>query len=213
MLNRNSASSSSGGNIIVAAVGDSNTYGYGVMFNRRRENSYPAQLQAMLGDEYEIMNYGVSGSTLLSTGDRPYMSSPMYAKSLRAHPDIVLLMLGTNDAKRMNWDARRYERELEQFAYSYRSLANRPNIYLLTVPFVRVDNGHPKPSKVDGIIARDEVVPIIKNVAKKIHVPCIDIYSATKDHPELFSDGVHPNVEGYGLIARAVYDAICHDAR
>ena len=54
----------------VACVGNSVTYGAGI--ENREINAYPAQLQRMLGDGYEVMNFGKSGATLLNKGHRPY---------------------------------------------------------------------------------------------------------------------------------------------
>src|SRR5258708_5266746 len=54
----------------LACVGDSITYGAGI--KDRAHDSYPAQLAHMLGDEYKVRNFGVSGATLLKKGDRPY---------------------------------------------------------------------------------------------------------------------------------------------
>ncbi|MDQ3813038.1 MAG: hypothetical protein M3347_03705, partial [Armatimonadota bacterium] len=45
----------------VASVGDSITYGSGIQ--DREHNSYPAQLGAMLGEKWEVRNFGVSGAT------------------------------------------------------------------------------------------------------------------------------------------------------
>ena len=39
----------------------------------REKNCYPAQLQKMLGDKYEVRNFGHSGTTLLQHGHRPYV--------------------------------------------------------------------------------------------------------------------------------------------
>ena len=56
--------------IKVACIGDSVTYGSGI--EDRDNNSYPAQLQKMLGDEYVVGNFGKPGATLLVKGHRPY---------------------------------------------------------------------------------------------------------------------------------------------
>ena len=55
--------------IRVACVGNSVTYGMGIP--DRAEKAYPKQLQGMLGDAYEVENFGHSGSTLLRKGHRP----------------------------------------------------------------------------------------------------------------------------------------------
>src|SRR5579885_3646478 len=62
--------------IRVACVGDSITYGAGI--KDREHNSYPAQLQKLLGDGYEVRNFGVNGRTLLSKGDLPYVKERTY---------------------------------------------------------------------------------------------------------------------------------------
>ena len=49
--------------IKVACVGNSITYGSRV--ENREQNSYPAQLPKLLGDEYEVKNFGVSATTAL----------------------------------------------------------------------------------------------------------------------------------------------------
>lgn len=57
----------------VACIGNSITYG--AFIANRDQNSYPAQPQAYLGDGYEVRNYGVSGRTLLTQGDYPYVKN------------------------------------------------------------------------------------------------------------------------------------------
>ena len=49
--------------IKVACVGNSVTYGYGL--ENRETESYPSRLQALLGEEYDVRNFGHSGATLL----------------------------------------------------------------------------------------------------------------------------------------------------
>ncbi len=53
----------------IACVGDSITFGSGIP--NREKLSYPAQLSALLGDDYEVRNFGVSGATMLENGDKP----------------------------------------------------------------------------------------------------------------------------------------------
>ena len=54
----------------VTFVGDSITEGIGT--SNPGVRSYPAQVQALLGDGYVVSNYGVSGCTMLRHGDSPY---------------------------------------------------------------------------------------------------------------------------------------------
>ena len=73
--------------------------------------SYPAQLQAWLGQEYQVRNFGVSGATLLKNGDRPYWKEPEFSQVLDFNPDIIIIKLGTNDSKPQNW---KFAEEFEQ---------------------------------------------------------------------------------------------------
>ena len=66
--------------IKVACIGNSVTYGYG--HKEPGSTSYPTQLQQMLGDKYEVRNFGHSGATLLSKGHRPYINLHEYKAAL-----------------------------------------------------------------------------------------------------------------------------------
>jgi len=66
--------------IKIACVGNSITYGSGVA--NREKNAYPEQLQSMLGNTYEVRNFGVGGRTLLKKGDKPYWETEAYSKAL-----------------------------------------------------------------------------------------------------------------------------------
>ena len=50
--------------IKVACVGNSITYGTGL--SDRATQSYPVQLQKLLGERYEVENFGKPGATLLN---------------------------------------------------------------------------------------------------------------------------------------------------
>ncbi len=77
---------------LVACVGDSITYGAGIA--DRLNNSYPAQLQRIL-EEYDLSwrvhNYGVSGSTLLTRGDLPYVRWDAYTNAQTCNADVVII--------------------------------------------------------------------------------------------------------------------------
>lgn len=100
--------------IKVACLGNSITYG--ATISNREQNSYPAQLQAYLGTAYEVKNFGVSGTTLLSKGDYPYIHTKEFAEARAFLPQIVLIKLGTNDTKPQNW---RYK---DSFKKDYQNL-------------------------------------------------------------------------------------------
>ena len=81
--------------IRIACVGDSITYGAGI--KDRKNMNYPVQLGKMLGQKYEVKNFGNSGSTMLKKGDKPFWKQREYKAALDFNPNIVVIKLGTND--------------------------------------------------------------------------------------------------------------------
>src|SRR3954469_23880998 len=84
--------------IKIACVGDSITFGYGL----QEVEKYPAVLGKLLGDRYQIGNFGVNGATLLKKGDNPYWKVPAFQAATDFKPNIVVIKLGTNDTKAQN---------------------------------------------------------------------------------------------------------------
>jgi len=187
----------------IAAVGDSITFGEGVDPREREQQSYPGQLQDLLGAHNEVLNYGYIGATLLDTGDTPYKRTDAYAASLESEPSTVLVMLGTNDSKPQNWDARAFEQQLEELVALYRLLPSQPTVYLMTPP-AAYENG----ARIRPEVIEDEIAPIISRVGQKTGAPVIDVHAATDGHPDYLPDGVHPDREGAAVIAATVRDAM-----
>lgn len=183
----------------VAVVGDSITEGISDPADPRHKESYPAQLQTLLGGKYRVINYGASGRTLLDSGDSPYTQSPVFIASHQASPNIVLIMLGTNDSKPQNWNAREYESQLTKFVLGYKNLPNHPKIYILTPPAAFANE-----INASGAVIEHEIVPDVSRVAVNTKASVIDIFTVTKDHPEYFPDGVHPNAAGAKVIAQLI---------
>ena len=87
--------------IKVACIGNSITFGAGL--SNQARDSYPAVLGQMLGSGYDVRNFGVSGTTVLSSGDSPYINTRVYKQVLDFQPDIIFIKFGTNDSKGGNW--------------------------------------------------------------------------------------------------------------
>ena len=92
--------------IKIACVGNSVTYGMGI---ENPEERYPAQLQVMLGNEYEVGNFGHSGATLMKHGYRPYWNLPEFKEAVDFRADIVIIHLGLNDTDPRAWPKYRDE--------------------------------------------------------------------------------------------------------
>ena len=88
--------------IKVACIGNSVTYGYGL--KDPATESYPAQLQNMLGGKYEVKNFGHSGATLLRKGHNPYFETKEFTGAINLIPDIAIIHLGLNDTDPRDWN-------------------------------------------------------------------------------------------------------------
>lgn len=202
------ASGLSAGRVKVACVGNSVTYGYKI--ENREVNCYPAQLQAMLGDGFEVANFGHSGTTLLRRGHRPYVGVPEYEAALEFKADLVVIHLGLNDTDPRNWP--NYG---DEFVRDYLSLIDafrqaNPSCRIWVCRMTPIFHDHPR--FVSG--TRDwfwQEQRAIETVAEIAGLPLIDLHRALYDRPDLFPDALHPDAEGAGILARTVYSAITGD--
>lgn len=193
--------------IVIAAIGDSNTLGVAAP-EPGRADSYPDHLQALLGeDDFQVLNYGVDNRSLLDTADFPYTQEAAYRTSQDVEPDIVLILLGTNDARNPNWDAPAYEVQLTAFVEEYQQLGSSPDVHLMTPPPVLENTGD-----IDPTVISEQVRPIVEDVAGTTGAELIDIFALLEDRPDLMGeDGIHPTAAGYELIAEAVHDTLTDD--
>lgn len=185
----------------VACVGDSITYGSGIA--NASVDSYPAQLQRMLrqfDEPWEAVNFGVSGATLLRRGDKPYHGLSAYQMALNSEPDVVVIMLGTNDTKAQNWAYKDdFAADYIQLIDSFAQRPKTPEIWICKPVPVFSDNFGIRDS-----VLTQELIPLIDQIAGQTGVHVIDMYAAMEGVGHLYADGVHPNAEGAGLIAKQV---------
>jgi lysophospholipase L1-like esterase len=180
----------------VACIGDSITRGTFVW--RRKKNAYPAQLQVMLGERFCVRGFGVNGHAVQRSADRPYWNSGAFSASIAFRPDIVLIMLGTNDSRGDNWKGvDSFARDYRELAQHYRSLESNPAVWLLTPPALfRLGRGTKVRYGMDER-AIDEMCGAIEGLARDLGCGLIDVNGATAGHPEAFRfDGVHPGAAG-----------------
>jgi lysophospholipase L1-like esterase len=143
----------------------------------------------------------VCGATASSAGDCPFEKTAAYRESLDFAPDLVLLMLGTNDSKPYNWkDPAAYTEDLKRLWKVYHALPNMPRIIVMTPPPAW---GNPVPFDIDAKVIETEIRPAVLAGAETEGIPSIDLYAAFEGKPELLWDGVHPNGEGAEVIAQA----------
>lgn len=185
----------------VACVGDSITWGAGV--EGRETNSYPAQLQKLLGSRFDVQNFGRSGATASRTGDLPYWTTEEFTKATEFQPDVVILKLGTNDTKPQNWKGKEaFRKDFRDLLEHFRDLKSKPKLWVCQPVPVYGDQW--------GINAQtlDTVLEGVEEACDDRKVPVIDLFDALTGHPEMFPDKIHPNAKGAALMARTIYQAI-----
>jgi len=185
----------------VACVGDSITQGAGASMSK----SYPSQLGVLLGIGYNVENFGVSSTTMLKNGDFSYWTHGKLTEAQASLPNVVVIALGTNDMDTNNYPRlSEYSADYGRMVDLFRGLASHPIVFAALPIWVKEDNvgnGYTN--------ARlNQVIALIQGVAAAKSVCTIDLNSPFKNHGELYSDTIHPNDAGYGLIAKAVCQAI-----
>lgn len=188
--------------IRVACIGDSITFGAGI--SDRDKNSYPAQLAVMLGDKWDVKNFGVSAATLLKKGDKPYWNLDAYKKALEFKPNVVVIKLGTNDSKPQNWKFKdQYVSDYVELIKSFQDLESKPRVWICyPVP------AYPGRWGITDKVMKEEVMPLIDEIAKQTKTPIIDLYTSLSNKKELFPDTVHPNAAGAGIMAKTICSAL-----
>lgn len=198
------------GQIKVALVGDSVTYGHSI--KNWPKNNYPVLLSDALGDAYCVKSYGVSGSTVQPDGDQPYNITKAYTWSHEFEAYILVFMLGSNDSKPENWKgAEMFKEEYLKLLNSYLDVDEPPVVLLCTPPTAYFPEG-----ATEGLSNYDvqptiieEIAEIVKEVAKENNYTLVSINDLTENRRELFGkDNVHPNNDGAKEIASVIYKYI-----
>lgn len=184
----------------VACVGDSITYGVGASSSSQ---NYVSQLQKRLGSHYTVQNFGNSGKTLISgsADGNDYVKTDTYKNSLAFEPDVVTIMLGTNDSKDQNWKSpykEKYEQDLRDLINAYRALPSHPVVILATSPTAYSRNW-----SINDEVITGEIAPLQRKVAAEMGCTLIDANSGTRglDGSVYFADGIHPSDTGHALLA------------
>ena len=197
----------------VACVGNSITYGYGIV-SWPDNTSYPHHLQEMLrgdalGDTVE--NFGVSSLTVRKDDQASYWKGHRFAPAIEFAADTVIIELGTNDSKayaQWNTPAQNavvdsaitadFEALIDTF-----QVKSKPHVFICLAPYV---------NNVDWNILDTTVVkrvnPAILRAGLEKGVNVIDLHSrfSALENPSWYLDDiVHPSVEGAKHLAEIVY--------
>lgn len=208
----------------ISCCGDSITFG---LMATSQDKSYPSVLQNLLGESYEVLNFGHSGATVIDDYDEvpdrylPYDKTDAYKESLKSDPDIVILMLGMNDANPTHcfneqnggglsdYYKNYYEEVLVNLIKTYQNLPTNPKVYLgRTTHMMRtVENGHEEHYVKYFNENLSKILVLQQNIAEKMGVPFIDTRAGMEDESN-YRDGVHMTDAGYEKLANVFFKAL-----
>ena len=206
----------------IVCFGDSNTHGYCADPNDTADRTdrfnederWTCLLQKALGEEYLVLEEGLSGrTTVFSDPLHECMSGldVIYSTLMSHEPvDLLIIMLGTNDSKPFNWEmpdnanAAQFRADLTALVESYKALKTKPHIYLALPPTAFSDF-----AQIQNETVENDIIPAIREVAAATGATVIDTHSANKNAQDDFVDGVHPSSDaGRKLLAQTVANAI-----
>jgi len=187
----------------ITCIGASITYG--ATLKDPATQSYPAQLQKLLGDGYTVNNFGVSSATMLRKGDLSYWNTQAWQQALKSRPDVVFIDLGGNDSKRIN---RVYLNEYGQDYHDMiRSLSQLPShpriVLLLPIPAFLADT-----NQIYDKVIVNNIIPQIRQVAYDERLEVIDLHSLFVNHEQWMPDKIHPDLQGTTMTAKRLFDLI-----
>jgi MYXO-CTERM domain-containing protein len=193
----------------VACIGDSITRGAGTTIG-----GYSTLLAKMLGSGYQVGKFGNSGSTMMKSPTDSYWVSPEYAAAKAFLPDVVVIMLGTNDAKG-SWTsadgAHHFEPDYRAMVAELAALPSKPRFVLVWPPPMIRDT-----LKAGEDVLVKQVNPIISRIAADTGSALARVHDAFFPDPIRYfgdgagniADGLHPNDAGAMRIAETVFCAL-----
>jgi lysophospholipase L1-like esterase len=212
----------------IVCFGDSVTFGWNVDY----KDSYPNLLEELLEEDYakvKVINSGIGGNTILDAYDRVENDVIGY------NPHLVVINFGLNDGRIQ--EKNEYENGAEEPAYNGdKEDSLVPNIDLETfnkyysLIVDKIESADIKIilmgmnfvlalSSAENNIDAEEQIEIYKNYNDEVrkisvnnHIDFIDLWDIFKANDKecdyLQGDGIHPNEEGFKLIANIVYEVI-----
>lgn len=183
--------------IKIACVGSSLTYG--LHMANRSKNSFPIQLQYLLGNKYAVINYGVPGAIVFQGYNEQVKNV------VSAHADIIIINFGSYETGE-NLQNRRadFEASYASIIDSLRMSNKHARIILLKEPPAFNSDS----TIINPRLIKHHINPAIERLAFKYNAEIIDLYSTFIDRADLFPDSLHLSSLGATIIARKLYDVV-----
>ncbi len=188
----------------IACVGDSITEG--TVLADPASESWPAVMQRALGKTAVVGNFGRGGATCVLTGDTPYTGSAQAAAALAFDPDLVVIMLGTNDARSANAGVRQaFAADLTSLGNRFAALPSMPLVVLCTpLPAFRANH------TVDPDVIATLLAPAVRHVAAEQEWGLIDVHRTMAKLGPGCADGIHPDAAGTQVMGDGILNALKH---
>lgn len=184
--------------IRVALLGDSITAG-------EPGDNYGLYLGEMLGEEYQVLNYGVGSACVIKRCPLPIWDTSDYAALLISDPAIVTVMLGSNDSPPFEVPEDVFADFEQDYADLIAQLRNLPSQPRILVAF-------PPPtyrwSEASDERIRTEIIPVVERIAADNGLETIDTYNGVKDYETNWPDDLHPNQAANQALAALFAEAI-----
>jgi lysophospholipase L1-like esterase len=181
----------------IACVGDSLTSASG----------YPYYLWMQLGlENASLRNFGHGATTISLNTETPYMETEEFQKAIDFQPNIVVIMLGTNDAQpNLKLNNVTLTEDYVKLIKAFQDLPSKPEVWVVLPPPIYSN----QTNVIDAQYFNQTVIPCIRKVADQTNSVIIDVYSALLGHPEWYKeDGVHVTEVGTEIIANTIYKAL-----
>jgi lysophospholipase L1-like esterase len=170
-----------------------------------------------------VHNFGVDAMTAMrNTGKWSYWKTKQFVQVERVLPTIIIIQLGTNDAKLAFWNETIFRRDYEALVVHFQNFPTKPRIYLCTSPPL-----YKTPKVFYGFITNiinGRLPTVIADIGLKMGLPLIDNFSNlggnAQSQPESFTidpkkpmgtwpnDGCHLSDHGYAVMAESVARAL-----
>jgi lysophospholipase L1-like esterase len=159
------------------------------------------------GTIYPVGNFGAGSTTVLLNTETPYMNTSVFQDALDYAPDMVFIMLGTNDAQpNLEIYNASFVGDYVTLINAFKALPSNPKIWvMLPPPVLDVQTGH---GRIDPQYLEQTIIPSIQQAAAEADVPTINLFTLFEGHTEYYRDGVHLNEAGAQVVADQVYNVV-----
>eukprot|EP00727_Mastigamoeba_balamuthi_P001539 m51a1_g11382 putative xylanase (249) ;mRNA; r:3489-4466 len=201
----------------IVCAGDSITEGFPP--RQTSDWTYPRLLEALVNASGRasavVLNSGVrrarclslarSGATLGASWRLPWRNTLRATEAFASRPDVVVVMLGTNDAY-AGYSEQAFREAYATLVAELRALVPSPQVLLCVPPPLYRRQGE------RATVINERFPVVVPQIAKASGAGVVDVFNALGGRDlgrqQLFSDGLHPNEEGNKVIAQTVFEAL-----